>query len=130
MPRWWPGVQRMESVEEDRFTQVFFSKRGRTVRADFRVLESLAPGEQMAGVARRTWEQEVLGTPFERVLAQSVTEVLLSGAGSGAEARTEVALGQAQKLRGYSRTGGLLLRRATAGKLDEALAGLATILDR
>ncbi len=38
MPRWWPGVGRMEGVEEDRFTQVFKTKKGRPVRADFRVV--------------------------------------------------------------------------------------------
>ena len=32
---------------------------------------------------------------------------------------------QQQKLRGYSRTGGFMLRRATRSKLDEALDGLA-----
>jgi hypothetical protein len=129
MPRWWPGVQRMEGVDDDRFTQVYFSKRGRAVRMDFRLLESLAPGQQMAGVARRRWEQEVAGTPFERVLAESITEILLHGSGAGSDQRTEVTIAQAQKLRGYSRTGGLLLRRATSGKLDEALEGLAAILE-
>ena len=43
MPRWWPGVERMEGVEADRFTQVFKTKRGRPVRADFRVLRSEPP---------------------------------------------------------------------------------------
>jgi len=32
------------------------------------------------------------------------------------------------KLRGYSRTGGFLLRRATRAKLDEALEGLEEVL--
>ena len=32
MPRWWPGVERMEGVDSDRFTQVFKTKRRRTVR--------------------------------------------------------------------------------------------------
>ena len=40
---------------------------------------------------------------------------------------TEVTIAQRQKLRGYSRTGGLLLRRATSAKLDEALEGLERI---
>jgi hypothetical protein len=38
-----------------------------------------------------------------------------------------VTISQQQKLRGYSRTGGILLRRATDSKLDEALEGLARI---
>jgi uncharacterized protein YndB with AHSA1/START domain len=116
MPRWWPGVERMEGVEPDRFTQVFKTQRGRPVRADFRVLESTPP-------TTRSWEQEVAGTPFERVLSSSVIEVSLAPAAGG----TEVTISHQQRLRGYSRTGGFLLRRATAAKLDEALDGLAQI---
>ncbi|HXD66564.1 MAG TPA: SRPBCC family protein [Solirubrobacteraceae bacterium] len=116
MPRWWPGVERMEGVEPDRFTQVFKTKRGRPVRADFRVVVSEAP-------TTRAWEQEVDGTPFERVLSASVIEVRLDRVPAG----TEVTISQQQKLRGYSRTGGFLVRRATASRLDEALDGLAQI---
>jgi uncharacterized protein YndB with AHSA1/START domain len=116
MPRWWPGVERMEGVQDSRFTQVFKTKRGRPVRADFRVVASEAP-------TTRAWEQEVAGTPFERVLSASVIEVTLEPAAGG----TEVTISHQQKLRGYSRTGGFLLRRATASRLDEALDGLARI---
>ena len=116
MPRWWPGVERMEGVQDDRFTQVFRTKRGRSVRADFHVLASQPPW-------LCSWEQELPGTPFARVLSESVLEVHLEPAGDG----TEVTIAQRQKLRGYSRTGGLLLRRATSAKLDEALDGLARI---
>jgi uncharacterized protein YndB with AHSA1/START domain len=116
MPRWWPGVERMEGVEPDRFTQVFKTKRGRPVRADFRVVTSEPP-------TTRAWEQEVDGTPFERVLSASVIEVRLDPVPAG----TEVTISQRQKLRGYSRTGGFLVRRATASRLDEALDGLAQI---
>jgi uncharacterized protein YndB with AHSA1/START domain len=116
MPRWWPGVDRMEGVEDDSFTQVLKTKRGRPVRADFRVVHSEPPWT-------RSWAQDVAGTPFERVLSESVVEVRLEPAAGG----TEVTISQQQKLRGYSRTGGLLLRRATDSKLDEALDGLARI---
>jgi uncharacterized protein YndB with AHSA1/START domain len=116
MPRWWPGVDRMEGVEDERFTQVLKTKRGRPVRADFRVVRSEPPWTQ-------SWEQEVAGTPFERVLTESVVEVRLEPAPGG----TEVTISQQQKLRGYSRTGGFLLRRATDSKLDEALDGLARL---
>lgn len=116
LPRWWPGVERVEGVETDRFTQVFKTRRGRAVRADFHVIESEPP-------AMRAWEQEVAGTPFERVLNESVVEVHLQAREGG----TEVTITQRQKLRGYSRTGGLLLRRATRAKLDEALDGLQRI---
>jgi uncharacterized protein YndB with AHSA1/START domain len=113
MPRWWPGVVRMEGVQEDRFTQVFLTKRGKAVRVDFRLVESDPPW-------RRSWEQEIEGTPFERVLNESLIEVVLEPEGEG----TKVTIAQRQKLRGYSRTGGFLLRRATAGKLKEALEGI------
>jgi uncharacterized protein YndB with AHSA1/START domain len=116
LPRWWPGVERMEAVEPDSFTQVFKTKRGRPVRADFRVLQSEAPWV-------RAWEQEIPGTPFERVLNESIIEIRLEPAEGG----TEVTISHLQKLRGYSRTGGLMLRRASGAKLDEALDGLALI---
>ncbi len=116
MPRWWPGVDRMEGVAEDRFTQVFKTTRGRPVRADFHVRKSEPP-------RLRAWEQAIPGTPFERVLGESITEVHLEPVDGG----TTVTIAQQQKLRGYSRTGGLLLKRATAAKLDEALDGLERI---
>jgi uncharacterized protein YndB with AHSA1/START domain len=117
-PRWWPGVVRMEGVHEDRFTAVHTTKRGRAVRMDFRLIASEPPEEE--GRARVSFEQEVLGTPFERVLNQSVTEVALEAH----DRATRVTIAQRQKLRGYSRTGGWLLRRATARRLQEALEGL------
>ncbi len=121
MPRWWPGVTRMEAVEPERFTQVFVTKNGKPVRVDFNVLESEPPDDE--GTARRAWEQEVVGTPFERVLSESITEVQIAPDG----ACTVVTLSQDQKLRGYSRFGGFMLRRATAARLDEALANLKSI---
>jgi uncharacterized protein YndB with AHSA1/START domain len=116
MPRWWPGVERMEDVQPDRFTQVFKTKRGRPVRIDFQVVESEPPWA-------RAWRQEIPGTPFERVLNESVIQVRLEPVEGG----TEVTIEQQQRLRGYSRTGGFLLNRATRTKLDEALEGLARI---
>ncbi len=117
MPRWWPGVARVEGVAEDRFTQVFKTKRGRPVRLDFQVIESEAPWS-------RAWSQEIIGTPFERVLNESIIAVDLKPTDAG----TEVTLSHQQKLRGYSRTGSLMMRRATRGKLDEALDGLERVL--
>ncbi len=117
MPRWWPGVERMEGVEGDRFTQVFRTRRGRPVRADFRVVASEPP-------VRRAWEQEVAGTPFERVLGESVTEIMLEPIPEG----TKVTLTQRHRLRGYSRIGGLMMRRATAQRLSNALDGLESIV--
>lgn len=120
MPRWWPGVERMEGVEGNRFTQVFSTRRGRRVRVDFRVVQSEEPSV-------RAWAQEIEGTPFARVLGESVVEVRLEPDGDAPDA-TRVTLSQDQKLRGYSRTGTFMLRRATRDKLGEALDGLERIL--
>ena len=49
---------------------------GRSLRADFRVVDSRAP-------ERRAWEQELEGTPFERVFAAASTEVKLLPDGDG-----------------------------------------------
>ncbi len=124
MPRWWPQVKRMEGVEEGRFTQVLTTRKGRPVRMDFRLLSSEPPGPGGEPPGHRVWEQEIAGTPFERVLGAALTEVLVEPA----EEATRVTIVLTQKLRGYSRTGGFLLRRATRSKLDEALDGLAEIL--
>ncbi len=113
LPRWWPGIARMEGVSEDAFTQVHLTKKGRPVRIDFTVVASEPP-------RRRMWQQEVRGTPFERVLGEAVTEIVLEPR----DGATEVTIELRQQLRGYSRTGGLLLRRATSKRLDEALEGM------
>ena len=123
MPRWWPRVDRVEGVEADRFTQVYVSKRRHTVRSDFRVLASEAADAQYP-TAHRTWTQEVAGTPFERVLQESITEVLLEPVPEG----TRVTVAQRQKLKGYTRVGALSMRGATAKLLDQALAGLEAIV--
>ncbi|MDQ6804350.1 MAG: SRPBCC family protein [Actinomycetota bacterium] len=120
-PRWWPGVTRMEGVDDDRWTQVFMTQKGRPVRLDFRLLDSEAPGaEGPEGSGRRRWEQELTGSPFERVLGQAITEVRVEPAAQG----TKVTIEQRQKLRGYSRFVGLMLRRASRIRLEQALEGL------
>jgi carbon monoxide dehydrogenase subunit G len=121
LPRWWPGVTRMEAVQDDGWTEVFTTKKGRPVRVDFRLLESEQPGG--AGAARRRWEQEIIGTPFERLLNEAITAIELEPAGEG----TKVKLELRQKLRGYSRVGSAMLKRATGKKLDEALDALEQI---
>lgn len=124
MPRWWPQVKRMEEVEADRFTQVLTTRKGRPVRMDFHLLESDAPGPGADPPGKRVWEQEVAGTPFERVLGEATTEILLEPA----DGATRVTIALRQRLRGYSRTGGFLLRRANRARLEEALEGLEAIL--
>jgi carbon monoxide dehydrogenase subunit G len=124
MPRWWPRVARVEGVDEDRFTEVLTTRKGRVVRMDFRLLESSPPGAGGEPSGRRRWEQELEGTPFERVFSESRTEILLEPAGE----RTLVTIALSHKLSGYSRTGGFLLRRANRATLREALEGLAEIV--
>jgi carbon monoxide dehydrogenase subunit G len=124
MPRWWPDVKRIEAVDDDRFTQVFTTKKGRAVRMDFRLLASEPPGVGGETPGRRTWEQELAGTPFERVLGEAITEVVLEPAGH----RTRVTIALTQKLRGFSRSGGFMLRRATRTRVDQALRGLEEVL--
>ena len=64
------------------------------------------------------------GTPFERFLDQSITEVLIDPTSGGT---SQVTIAQVQKLRGYSRTGALMMRRATNKQLDQALDALAEL---
>jgi uncharacterized protein YndB with AHSA1/START domain len=113
LPRWWPGVTRVEDVSDDAWTNVLKSPRGRSVRADYTRVYSDPPN-------RLVWRQEVEQTPFERFLREAVTGVLLSPEGAG----TRVELRFVQKLRGLARLGGFMARRAAARQLDEALAGL------
>ena len=77
MPRWWPGVKRMEDVGDDHWTQVFTTKKGRPVRVDYHLLQSDPPGPGGDPPGIRTWEQEIPGTPFERVLSESITELVI-----------------------------------------------------
>jgi uncharacterized protein YndB with AHSA1/START domain len=113
LPRWWPHVERVEAVTADHFTEVLSTDRGRSVRADFRVVESRAP-------ERRAWEQEVGGSPFERIMVSGRTEVQLAPEGAG----TRVTLTIRQQMRGTARLAGWVVRRGTRRVLDEALGAL------
>jgi uncharacterized protein YndB with AHSA1/START domain len=122
LPRWWPGVDRVEGVRDDRFTEVHTTKKGRAMRMDFRILASVSPGN--GGSAKLSFEQDLPGTPWERFLTESVTDVVLEPHGRGAH----VTISQRQKLRGYSRAGGgFFFRRAMGRRLDEALDGLVRV---
>jgi hypothetical protein len=121
--RWWPKVAGVEGVQERKrgtgtlWTNVLKTSAGKNVRANFRCLYSKEP-------AAYAWEQEIDGTPFAKVLRSSVTALDLSEQEGG----TLVTLESDQKLRGLSRLGGFMLRRATATQLDEALDGLGRAL--
>ena len=120
LPRWWPRVTRVEGVEADAFTQVLTTAKGVPVRADFRVVASAAP-------SLRRWAQQVVNTPFERVLALSEVEVRLAADGAGA---TRVALSLDQRLRGMALLGSFMVRRAARRQLDGALDGLEALVAR
>ncbi len=113
LPRWWPLTERVESVDEDAWTSVLRSARGKIVRAVYRVEAHEPP-------RRRAWAMELAGSPFERLLRSHRTEVSLEPTGDG----TAVRLTEEQRARGTARLGGFLVRRATARRLDEALAAL------
>ena len=123
MPRWWPRCVRVEDVSggagtrRARWTAVMETEKRRTVRADFRCVSS-AEGE------RYVWEQELEGSPFERILASSSLQIDLAESGDG----SKVSLRSAQKLRGLSRLGSPMMRGGTGRNLDAALDGIEAAL--
>jgi uncharacterized protein YndB with AHSA1/START domain len=146
LPRWWPRVSRVEGVDEDAFTEVLVSQKGKVVRADFQRIE-----EQPQ--RRVVWAQQIEGTPFARVLKCAETEIVLlsresSPRGAGTDeplgdavtaggAGTDVTIELRQSLRGFewgaawgvfARGGGPLVRRAAAATIEEALDGLERIV--
>jgi uncharacterized protein YndB with AHSA1/START domain len=122
LPRWWPRTQRVEDVRDPggrraHWTTVLGTERGTGVRADFRCIGATQ------GV-RYAWEQQVAGTPFERILKSSRLEIGLEPDA----AATEVTLTSEETLRGLSRLGSSMMRGATRRRLDEALEGIERAL--
>ncbi len=123
LPRWWPRVSRVENVDSKsggrrtRWTKVLATAEGRGVRADFRCLSS-------AERERYVWGQELEGTPFERHLKALQVEVRLREQGRD----TEVSLTEEQSLKGMSKLGSPLMRRARGDVLNEALDGIERAL--
>ena len=131
LPRWWPGVQRVEDVDPDGFTQVLAGRGGHPVRADYAVVEQTEP-------ERCRWRRKPDGTPLERLLRRTEVTIELSpatqtgcpgtgggaaGSGGGAAAtRVTLTLRQAA---GLSRVG--TQRRTGRAELDQALAELGRI---
>jgi hypothetical protein len=116
-------VSRVEDVHErargsgSQWTDVLTTASGKGVRAEFRCLYS----HELEGYS---WEQKIEGSPFAKVLQTSVTSVALADRDGG----TDVTIEADQRLRGMSRLGGFMLRRATGAQLDEALDGLERVL--
>ena len=121
LPRWWPRTQRVENVSAgdakgQRWTQVLETKGGRGIRADFRCVSA-------ASEERYIYEQQVEDGPFAKFLKSARTEILLDANKS----TTEVTLIIEQDLKGLSRMGAFMLRRATKRILSEALSGLERV---
>jgi uncharacterized protein YndB with AHSA1/START domain len=118
LPRWWPRVNRVEDVEDDAFTEVMKTAKGKLVRADFRLVRSDERAHSLA------WRQQLDGTPFARLLSSAETTVSLEPVAQG----TSVTIELRQTLSGFfPRFGGFMVRRAAAATLDEALSGLERI---
>jgi uncharacterized protein YndB with AHSA1/START domain len=118
LPRWWPRTQRVENVSGEggpgpSWTQVLETKDGRGIRADYHCTQAEV-GERYA------FEQTVEGTPFERFLRGARTEIKLEPRNG----ETKVTLSSERRLRGLSRLGSPMMRRATGRMLAEALVGL------
>ena len=125
MPRWWPRCVRVEDVagsagaRRTRWTAVMQTDKGHSVRADYRCVSAAEP-------ERYVWEQELAGTPFERILQSSSLEIELAPNPGSAESR--VVLRADQRLRGLSRLGSPMMRGGTAGTVDAALDGIEAAL--
>jgi uncharacterized protein YndB with AHSA1/START domain len=123
LPRWWPRTVRVEDVHQvqggrrSRWTTVLGTGRGTRVRVDYRCTSATA-GE------RYVWEQDIEGTPFEKILRSAALEIhLQERTGS-----TVVTLAGSERLRGLSRLGSLMMRRAIGRRLNEALDGIERAL--
>lgn len=121
LPRWWPRTKRVEDVEGEglgtRWTSVLGTERGGGVRGDFRCARWDPP-------ELYRWEQEIEGTPFDRILRDAALEIHLAAASAG----TRVAVTSDETLRGLSRLGSPMMRGAARRRLDEALDGIERAL--
>ncbi len=126
LPRWWPRVTRVEDVSEGAFTEVLMTAKGRTVRADFQLVER----DEHARVLR--WVQQLDGTPFAGVLTSSETKVGLEPLGTGTTVTLELIQSLRKVLSRVSGTsigfGSMMVKRAATATLDEALDGLERIV--
>ena len=115
---WWPGVSRVEEASREAWTTVLVSKTGKSVRADYSLVEAEEP-------ERVLWRHEVEESPFERLLTESTTEIALApDAGGG----TVVSLTLDQRPRGWARFSPFQLRAAATRQAEGALEGLAELL--
>jgi uncharacterized protein YndB with AHSA1/START domain len=118
LPAWWPGVSRVEEASREAWTTVLVSPKGKSVRADYSLVESREPD-------RLQWRQEVEESPFERLLAASITELELEPDPGGG---TKVRLTLNQRPRGWARFSPFQLRAAARRQAEGALEGLASLV--
>lgn len=118
LPQWWPSVTRVEEAGEEAWTTVMTTPRGKTLRADYTVLESVEP-------ERLVWRHELEESPFERIMTDSRYQLVLEPAGEG----TKVQLAHRTRLRGFARFGVIQVRLATRRTLDRALEGLGALAE-
>jgi len=114
---WWPGVSRVEEASRDAWTTVLVSPTGKSVRADYSLVEAEEPD-------RLLWRHEVEESPFERLLHGSTTEIALTPDDGG----TRVRLTLDQRPRGWARFSPLQMRSAARRQAEAALEGLAQLL--
>ena len=115
---WWPGVSRVEEASREAWTTVLASKTGKSVRADYSLVEADEP-------ERVLWRHEVEESPFERLLAESTTEIALA---PGEDGGTAVRITLDQRPRGWARFSPFQLRAAAKHQAEAALEGLAGLL--
>jgi uncharacterized protein YndB with AHSA1/START domain len=115
---WWPGVTRVEEASREAWTTVLVSPHGKSVRADYSLVEVDEP-------ERVRWRHEVEESPFERLLSESTTEIALAAEGEGG---TRVTVTLAQRPRGWARFSPFQLRAAAGRQAESALEGLAELL--
>src|SRR5918993_5578522 len=117
LPAWWPGVTRVEEASREAWTTVLVSPKGKSVRADYSLVEAREP-------ERLRWRQELEESPFERLLSESTTELELEPEPGGG---TRVRLTLDQRARGWARFSPFQLRAAAARQAEGALEGLARL---
>jgi uncharacterized protein YndB with AHSA1/START domain len=115
---WWPGVTRVEEASRDAWTTVLVSPTGKSVRADYSLVET-------EGLERVLWRHEVEESPFERLLAESTTEIALAPDPAGG---TRVRVTLDQRPRGWARFSPFQFRAAARRQAEAALDGLAELL--
>jgi uncharacterized protein YndB with AHSA1/START domain len=120
LPDWWPGVKRVEDASREAWTMVLSSPRGKTVRADYTLVEADAP-------ARLVWRHEVEESPFERILRDSLTELEIE---PGTAGLSELTITVRHRPRGFARLGFVQLRQAAVRQLEGALDALEELLPK